>query len=276
MDELFFQTFGISIKLASLTTIILFIIGIPIAYFLNYSKFRMKIVLQAFISMPLVSLLTKAAVGLGAKPYGLGLWNASFINYRYSRQELSDLKAYKQKVDPENIMNPGKFFSVNSNIISAGLFNPAFFNISMSILSLFSPVVGKAIIMLFGENRKVDSLDFELTTHACAKCGNCIAVCPAYLVTKDEAVTAKGKIALAMKLADGKEVTPEEAAKVFMCMKCKACEEICQTNLELMALWEALEKRIESKFGRPDSQIAEFLKKVDESKDYWDMVEMNS
>ena len=54
MDELFFQTFGISIKLASLTTIILFIIGIPTAYFLNYSKFRMKIVLQALISMPLV------------------------------------------------------------------------------------------------------------------------------------------------------------------------------------------------------------------------------
>jgi hypothetical protein len=43
-----------------------------------------------------------------------------------------------------------------------------------------------------------------------------------------------------------------------------------------MTLWDALEKRIESKFGRPESQIAEFLKKVDESKDYWDMVEMNS
>jgi len=30
--------------------------------------------------------------------------------------------------------------------------------------------------------------------------GNCLAECPAYLVTKDEAVTAKGKIALAKKL----------------------------------------------------------------------------
>jgi molybdate transport system permease protein len=54
MDELFFQTFEISIKLALLTTIILFVIGIPTAYFLNYSKFRLKIILQAFISMPLV------------------------------------------------------------------------------------------------------------------------------------------------------------------------------------------------------------------------------
>jgi molybdate transport system permease protein len=54
MDELFFQTFGISLKLALLTTIILFVIGIPTAYFLTYSKFRMKVVLQALISMPLV------------------------------------------------------------------------------------------------------------------------------------------------------------------------------------------------------------------------------
>jgi hypothetical protein len=43
-----------------------------------------------------------------------------------------------------------------------------------------------------------------------------------------------------------------------------------------MALWDALEKRIEFKFGRTESQIAGFLKKVDESTDYWDMVERNS
>ena len=54
MDESFFQTFWISIKLASLTTIVLFFVGIPIAYFLTYSRFRLKIVLQALISMPLV------------------------------------------------------------------------------------------------------------------------------------------------------------------------------------------------------------------------------
>ncbi|HEY9162641.1 MAG TPA: FAD-binding protein [Desulfomonilia bacterium] len=229
-----------------------------------------------FISMPLVSLLTKAAVSLGAEPYGLGLWNASFIDYLYSKQKQFELRAYKHKADPNNILNPGKFFSVDSNIITRGLFNPLFFNISMSLLSLFSPIIGMIIILIFGRNKKVDRLDFELTTHACAKCGNCIAVCPAYLVTKDEAVTAKGKIALAKKLSEGKDITPEEAAKAFMCMKCKACEEICQTNLELMTLWETLEKKIESRFGRPEKDIVEFLKKVDESSEYWDMVEMNS
>lgn len=105
-----------------------------------------------------------------------------------------------------------------------------------------APVTGRVVRMIFGKDQKLDSLDAELSTHACAKCGNCIAVCPAYLVTGDEADTAKGKLALGKKLLEGKDVTPEEAAKAFMCMHCKACEEICQTNLELMMLWDALEK----------------------------------
>jgi molybdate transport system permease protein len=54
MDELFFSTFLLSIRLALFTTIILFVVGIPIAYFLTYSKLRTKEILQALISMPLV------------------------------------------------------------------------------------------------------------------------------------------------------------------------------------------------------------------------------
>jgi ferredoxin len=229
-----------------------------------------------YVNMPLVSMLTKFAVSLGAEPYGLGLWNAAFINYLYSREKLKELKAYKSKVDPNNILNPGKFFGITSKSISALVFHPAVFGLSMNLMILLSPIIGKMVTLLLGKDEKIDSLDFELSTHACAKCGNCVAVCPAYLITNNEGVTAKGKVALAKKLITGKEVTAEEAANAFMCMHCKACEEICQTNLELMMFWDALEKRIEGKFGRPETQITEFLKKVDNSKEYWDMVERNS
>jgi ferredoxin len=229
-----------------------------------------------YVNMPLVSMLTKAAVSLGAEPYGLGLWNASFINYLYSSEKQQELKAYKAKVDPNNILNPGKFFGVNSKVISGLIFHPAVFGLSMNLMMLFSPIIGRIATLLLGKDEKIDNLDFELSTHACAKCGNCMAVCPAYLITKNEGVTAKGKVALAKKLIAGKEVTAEEAANAFMCMHCKACEEICQTNLELMMFWDALEKRIEGRFGRPEAQITEFLKKIDDSKEYWDMVERNN
>jgi ferredoxin len=229
-----------------------------------------------YVNLPLVSLLTKAAVSMGAEPYGLGLWNAAFINFRYSREQQRELRAYKVKVDPNNILNPGKFFSINSRVISALVFHPAVFGFSLNLMTLLSPVIGKVAAALLGEDKKIDNLDFELSIHACAKCGNCMAVCPAYLVTQDEGSTARGKLALAKKLINGKEVTREEAASAFMCMHCKACEEICQTNLDLMMLWDAVEKRIEGRFGRPETQITEFLKKVDASKDYWAMVERNN
>jgi len=232
--------------------------------------------LKYYLNMALVPMLTQTALNMGAEPYGLGIWNASFINHLYSKSKQKELRAYKAKVDPNNIMNPGKFFAIKSKFfnIPAQMFNPTFLGISMQVMIFLAPVTGRVVRMIFGKDQKLDSLDVELSTHACAKCGNCIAVCPAYLVTGNEAITAKGKVALAKKLLEGKNITPEEAAKAFMCMHCKACEEICQTNLELMMLWDALEKRIEGTFGRPDAQIADFLKKVDQSKEYWEMVDM--
>jgi FAD/FMN-containing dehydrogenase/NAD-dependent dihydropyrimidine dehydrogenase PreA subunit len=234
--------------------------------------------LKYYINLPLTLMLTKTAVSMSAEPYGLGIWNAPFINHLYNGERKRELVAYKAKVDPNHIMNPGKFFGVKSKWLNipALVFKPAVFGLSMKILIMLSPVIGKTATLLMGKDEKIDRLDYELTTHACAKCGNCIAVCPAYLVTKNEEMTAKGKIALAKKLLEGKTVTREEAENVFMCMHCKACEEICQTNLELMMLWDALEKRMEGKFGRPEIKIGEFLKNVDSSKEYWEMVERNS
>lgn len=231
-----------------------------------------------YIDLPLTMMLIKTAVSMGAEPYGLGIWNAGFINYLYNSEKKQKLLAYKAKVDPNNIMNPGKFFSIKSKFfnIPAVVFRPSIFNFFIKTLIILSPVIGKIATLILGMNKKVDNLDYELTTHACAKCGNCIAVCPAYLVTGNEALTAKGKIDLAKKLISGRPVTKEEAENAFMCMHCKACEEICQTNLELMILWDALEKRIEGKFGRPEEKINEFLKRVDDSKEYWDMVDRNN
>jgi len=232
-----------------------------------------------FINLPLTMMFTRTAVSLGAEPYGLGIWNAPFIDALYNGAKKRQLVAFKTKVDPNDIMNPGKFFRIRSKgmNIPALIFNPGLFSFSMTVLTGLSPFVGKIATLFMGKDKKIDQLDFELTTHACAKCGNCIAVCPSYLVSKNEEVTAKGKIALAKKLIEGREITRQEAETVFMCMHCKACESICQTNLELMRLWDALETRMESRLGgRPEEKIAQFLKTVDESQEYWDMVERNS
>jgi len=50
----FLETLWVTCKLASLTTLILVIIGLPISYFLAFSKFRGKPIVEALISMPMV------------------------------------------------------------------------------------------------------------------------------------------------------------------------------------------------------------------------------
>lgn len=54
LDPDFLYTLLLTGKLAVVTTFVLFMIGIPVAYWLNYSRFRYKFVLEALIAMPIV------------------------------------------------------------------------------------------------------------------------------------------------------------------------------------------------------------------------------
>ena len=48
------QPFWLSFKLAIITSAILFIIAVPVAYWIAYSKFRYKAVVEAIVSLPLI------------------------------------------------------------------------------------------------------------------------------------------------------------------------------------------------------------------------------
>lgn len=54
MDAVFIQTLWITLKLALSTTLILIIIGLPFSYWLAYSRFKLKPVVEALVSMPMV------------------------------------------------------------------------------------------------------------------------------------------------------------------------------------------------------------------------------
>lgn len=50
----FTETLWLTAKLASSTTAILFVIGLPIAYWLAFNRFRLKVIVEALICMPMV------------------------------------------------------------------------------------------------------------------------------------------------------------------------------------------------------------------------------
>ena len=49
-----FEPIWLTLKLAFITTVLLAIVAIPLAYWLAYSKFRGKVIVEALVSMPLV------------------------------------------------------------------------------------------------------------------------------------------------------------------------------------------------------------------------------
>lgn len=54
MDQDFVYTLLLTAKLAVVTSVILFFIGLPIAYWLAFSKLRFKVLIETLISMPMV------------------------------------------------------------------------------------------------------------------------------------------------------------------------------------------------------------------------------
>lgn len=80
-----FQALYVSLKLASLTTAVLFVVGMPIAYWLAFSPRRWKFVVEAVVALPLVLPPTVLGfyllVGLGPRS-PLGRWIESLFDTR--------------------------------------------------------------------------------------------------------------------------------------------------------------------------------------------------
>ncbi|MEM1984945.1 MAG: heterodisulfide reductase-related iron-sulfur binding cluster [Candidatus Korarchaeum sp.] len=74
----------------------------------------------------------------------------------------------------------------------------------------------------------------------CARCFYC-RVCPSFTVVKWESVAPRGKLYILRGLRSGKiKLNQEIVEDFYKCTTCGACEEICQTSLDLVDLWETI------------------------------------
>lgn len=54
--------------------------------------------------------LYDGAFAVGGRPYGVGVWNAIYINRTLPPEQLAERKSRKKKLDPADIINPGKYY----------------------------------------------------------------------------------------------------------------------------------------------------------------------
>jgi glycolate oxidase len=68
-----------------------------------------------FLSLlPVVNEITAIGLKVGGRPYGFGIWNSFFLKDVYSKAKVMEMKERKRRLDPKNIMNPGKLYQVNT------------------------------------------------------------------------------------------------------------------------------------------------------------------
>jgi glycolate oxidase len=232
------------------------------------------------LSLLLIQLLVRMAVQYGGSPYGVGIWNTPYITSKYSRNQLKRLRRIKQEIDPQDILNPNKFFKVKGRFFSipSFFFRPIIFRPVLALSQFFAPILGLIAKFAGPESQsrwdippKEDNHGEDLlhqSAQRCTSCGACISVCPAYHITQDELVTGRTKLRMAEAMKKNMELRQEEAHAPFQCLHCGLCEEVCQTHLPLRDCYLVLEDLLEDRYGSPAETVQSFVEKLDSRREF--------
>ena len=228
-----------------------------------------------YADLMLVPMMVRLAVQFyHGKPYGLGIWNTPFLHHLYPKKELKELARYKKKVDPDGILNPGKFFGVSGRLgpLQKMLFHAGIFDLELStaqwlMFKLFSLIPEKTL------RRRVPAAPEGLETIAndifsCAQCGSCVSQCPVYGATRDETFTARGKLLIIKRALEKKSLELSKVLPLYFCMHCGRCDEGCQVNLKHRQLFDDLEKYLSRTLDFPIQEVTQFIQDVETSPDF--------
>lgn len=219
----------------------------------------------SYLHLALTTALNHVAQKAGAQPYALGLWNLALLPQKFKAKQLSRFKSLKRQLDPENLLNPGKFISADSRVTSL---------LGMAGL-LCRPLSSRPLKALLGRLNPSDngSNGTLPVSEACAGCGACTVVCPAYLVERNEIVTAKGKLHLLKQMEKGEALPRTTAQRAFLCSHCHLCESVCQTKLTLVPVWEKLESKIQERHGYPRESVERFIQQIESLPEYTELLD---
>jgi Fe-S oxidoreductase/FAD/FMN-containing dehydrogenase len=185
---------------------------------------------------PLSLTILKIAEKNGGRPYATGLYFAGKASQILGRERLGRLKAFKARVDPDNILNPGK-------VMQGGLMASAL-SLGAAIEPLIRPL-GNHVISKIGERptQSVRDIPADVAWYAytCSQCGYCVAECDQFYGRGWESQSPRGKWYWLREYMARREQWNQQMVDTFLvCTTCEMCDTRCSTNLPIEPSWMKL------------------------------------
>jgi Fe-S oxidoreductase/FAD/FMN-containing dehydrogenase len=183
---------------------------------------------------------------LGGRTYGIGMLLTQEAVSLWGQDNLNQIFNFKKKVDPDNILNPGKIFP--SSIAKDSPVK--YLELLTGLANVFQPVLGsvdkalqkltyKPITVGYAIRKKIPPHDVGWDILACTGCGYCRTICTEFNVFKWESTSPRGKFNyLKQNLKDKQKLDQRMADAFFMCATCRRCDNICQARIPILQHWD--------------------------------------
>jgi Fe-S oxidoreductase/FAD/FMN-containing dehydrogenase len=184
----------------------------------------------------LVLTILKIAEKHGGRAYSTGLYFSKKAKEVLGGNRFERLKAFKTRMDPKTILNPGK---VISNGLISGL---------ISLGGIFEPLIrpfGNSVSTKIGERPAgpVHGIPADVAwyAYACSQCGYCIEECDQFYGRGWESQSPRGKWYWLREYMEGREKwDPFMVDTILVCTTCELCNLRCSTSLPIEPSWMKL------------------------------------
>jgi Fe-S oxidoreductase/FAD/FMN-containing dehydrogenase len=180
--------------------------------------------------------IMKIAERYGGRPYATGLYFSGEANRILGREKVARLRAFRKKVDPRGVLNPGKV--VESGPIGA----------LMAVARAFEPLIrpfGNSVTTHLGErpDRPVRGIPADVAWYAygCSQCGYCIDECDQFYGRGWESQSPRGKWYWLREYMEGREEWDQFMVDtMIVCTTCELCNLRCSASLPIEPSWMKL------------------------------------
>jgi Fe-S oxidoreductase/FAD/FMN-containing dehydrogenase len=176
----------------------------------------------------------KIAKKHGGSAYSTGLYFRREAASVLGAERVRKLAAFKQQVDPQGLMNPGK-------VLGSGAID-----VLMGTAAAFEPIVrpianaAKAPTGDMVNTSEVNGVpaDVAFYAYSCAQCGYCVHTCEEYSGRGWMSHSPRGKYLYLREVIEGREKFDQHMVDTFLvCTTCEVCNNRCQLGLPVEHSW---------------------------------------